>query len=384
METDLHAVIRANILQDIHKQYIMYQGFKAIKYMHSAKLVHRDLKPSNMLLNAECLMKVADFGLARSLLNDMPEGEHRDHLTDYVATRWYRAPEILLGSNTYGKSVVRAALPTNGPEEGAATSASPPPCAPHAAGGWRDRLARPAPVWARYRWARVAGARPARAPPRIHLARLARPAASAHRFSPPHHHQPLRPRSSTAPAPRAQDLWSLGCIFGEMLAGRPLFPGSNTLDQLQRVGAVIGAPDVDEIAKLDSVYTLEMLDGMEFPLGELKPDGSRAKARFSRAKPPEPGQGGGNPWEQTYPKVSADAIDLMKQMMQYDPDKRITSDGGLVHPYCEQFHDAPTEPNCENFVAIPHNDNKKYQTQLYRDALYTLVDDHYDETKKKR
>ena len=176
----------------------------------------------------------------------------------------------------------------------------------------------------------------------------------------------------------------MGCIFGEMLAGRPLFPGSNTLDQLQRVGAVIGAPDVDEIAKLDSVYTLEMLDGMEFPLGELKPDGSRAKARFSRAKPPEPGQGGGNPWEQTYPKVSADAIDLMKQMMQYDPDKRITSDGGLVHPYCEQFHDAPTEPNCENFVAIPHNDNKKYQTQLYRDALYTLVDDHYDETKKKR
>ena len=68
METDLHAVIRANILEEIHKQYIMYQSFRALYYMHSAKLVHRDMKPSNLLLNSECLMKVADFGLARSLL----------------------------------------------------------------------------------------------------------------------------------------------------------------------------------------------------------------------------------------------------------------------------------------------------------------------------
>ena len=70
METDLHAVIRANILEEIHKQYIMYQAFKALYYMHSAQLVHRDMKPSNLLLNSECLMKVADFGLARSLNPD--------------------------------------------------------------------------------------------------------------------------------------------------------------------------------------------------------------------------------------------------------------------------------------------------------------------------
>ena len=58
MQTDLHATIRANILEEIHKQYIMYQAFNALTYMHSAQLVHRDMKPANLLLNSECLMKV--------------------------------------------------------------------------------------------------------------------------------------------------------------------------------------------------------------------------------------------------------------------------------------------------------------------------------------
>jgi mitogen-activated protein kinase 15 len=71
MDTDLHAVIRANILEEIHKQYIIYQVLKALKFMHSANLLHRDLKPSNLLLNSECHVKVGDFGLARSLdIND--------------------------------------------------------------------------------------------------------------------------------------------------------------------------------------------------------------------------------------------------------------------------------------------------------------------------
>lgn len=67
METDLHAVIRANILEEIHKQYIIYQILRCLKYMHSGELLHRDIKPSNILLNSECLVKVCDFGLARSV-----------------------------------------------------------------------------------------------------------------------------------------------------------------------------------------------------------------------------------------------------------------------------------------------------------------------------
>merc|ERR1712093_495924 len=102
METDLHAVIRANILEPVHKQFIVYQMLKALKYCHSGGLVHRDLKPSNLLLNEECLLKLADFGLARSLRAlKGGDGDGASVLTDYVATRWYRAPEIILGSNSY-------------------------------------------------------------------------------------------------------------------------------------------------------------------------------------------------------------------------------------------------------------------------------------------
>ena len=105
MDTDLHAVIRANILEEVHKQYIMYQLLKALKYMHTAGMLHRDMKPSNMLLNSDCLVKVCDFGLARSIASMNSSSASNPVLTDYVATRWYRAPEILLGSTKYTKGV---------------------------------------------------------------------------------------------------------------------------------------------------------------------------------------------------------------------------------------------------------------------------------------
>lgn len=120
----------------------MYQLFSATQYLHSGNVIHRDQKPSNVLINAECKIKIADFGLARSLAHTA-EDEDDGILTDYVATRWYRAPEILVASKKYTKGV---------------------------------------------------------------------------------------------------DMWSLGCILGEMLLGKPLFPGSSTVNQMERILAVLPEP----------------------------------------------------------------------------------------------------------------------------------------------
>jgi mitogen-activated protein kinase 15 len=199
MDTDLHAVIRANILEDIHKQYIIYQVLKCLKFMHSANLLHRDLKPSNLLLNSECHVKVADFGLARSL--DTKEPDQTPILTDYVATRWYRAPEILLGSNKYTKGV---------------------------------------------------------------------------------------------------DMWSLGCILAELLLGKPVFPGTSTLNQLDRVMELIGRPSQDDIDAIDCPLAQTMLES-------LPP----TKAKRLR---------------DVFPTASDDALDLLKNLLQFNPHKRLTAE----------------------------------------------------------
>lgn len=65
-----------------------------MKYVHSASVVHRDLKPGNLLVNADCELKICDFGLSRGF--DAAPDENATHMTEYVATRWYRAPEIML------------------------------------------------------------------------------------------------------------------------------------------------------------------------------------------------------------------------------------------------------------------------------------------------
>ena len=70
-----------------------------MKYVHSASVVHRDLKPGNLLVNADCELKICDFGLSRGF--DATPDEYATQMTEYVATRWYRAPEIMLTFKEY-------------------------------------------------------------------------------------------------------------------------------------------------------------------------------------------------------------------------------------------------------------------------------------------
>ena len=246
METDLHAVIRANILEDIHQQYIIYQILKSLKYMHTGQLIHRDLKPANILLNSECLVKVADFGLARSV-KAQEEGSNAV-LTDYVATRWYRAPEILLGSTKYSKAV---------------------------------------------------------------------------------------------------DMWSLGCILGELLAKRPIFPGTSTLNQIERVIELTGRPNAEDVASIKSTLAGTMLESLPQ---------TRQKS-----------------FHATFPSASEPAIDLLKKLLAFNPKKRLTVEQALRHPYVAQFHNDDEEPGCPRPIKICIDDNHKFSIREYRERLYKEI-----------
>jgi len=263
METDLHAVIRANILEDVHKRYIIYQLLKALKYMHTGAVIHRDLKPSNLLLNSECLVKVADFGLARSIEFKEDDGTQQV-LTDYVATRWYRAPEILLGSTEYTKGV---------------------------------------------------------------------------------------------------DMWSVGCILGELMHGKPIFPGNSTMNQLERIMEYTGRPSKEDIIAINSQYAETMLDTIHEPEGEV------------------------STWASLFPSAEPDTLDLLNQLLAFNPNKRIDVENSLGHQYVEQFHTGNEEDEicCDKKINIPIDDNKKLGVAAYRNELYTnIIKVQQDDKKAKR
>jgi len=193
-------------------------------------------------------MKVADFGLARSIkaLNGAASSADTSVLTDYVATRWYRAPEILLGSTCYTKAV---------------------------------------------------------------------------------------------------DMWSLGCILAEMLGGKPLFPGTSTMNQLEKILEVTGMPIQADVDAIQSAFAATMLQSL--PLVRKKSLGGLFSA-------------------------SHDALDLTQRLLEFNPAKRISAEGALRHPYLAQFYTGD-EPRAAQPVSISIDDNVKYTVQDYRDKLYKEV-----------
>jgi len=105
MESDLDRIIASEQqLSDQHFQYFLYQMLRGMRYVHSANVLHRDLKPSNLLVNSNCELAVCDFGLARGVEEDQAGGSAGD-MTEYVVTRWYRAPELLSENRSYDDKV---------------------------------------------------------------------------------------------------------------------------------------------------------------------------------------------------------------------------------------------------------------------------------------
>ncbi|KAM9738203.1 mitogen-activated protein kinase 15 [Menidia menidia] len=249
MDTDLHAVIKkGSLLKDIHKRYVMYQLLKANKYLHSGNVIHRDQKPSNVLLDTDCVVKLCDFGLARSI-NQIQEDSGNPALTEYVATRWYRAPEILLGSSRYTKGV---------------------------------------------------------------------------------------------------DMWSLGCILGEMLLGKALFPGTSTINQIEKIMSAIPHPSPEDILAIRSEYGSSVIQRMllkpQVPLEDL-----------------------------LQPSVPRDALDLLSRLLVFNPDKRLTAEQALQHPYVSRFHNPAKEPALRHDVVLPVDDDVQLSVIQYRNKLYEMI-----------
>ncbi|KAK3100121.1 hypothetical protein FSP39_015052 [Pinctada imbricata] len=185
-----------------------YQLCKAIKWCHSQDIIHRDIKPENLLISRNDTLKLCDFGFARSI-----NGGLVGVYTDYVATRWYRSPELLLGS-AYGKPV---------------------------------------------------------------------------------------------------DIWSIGCIMGELSDGQPLFPGESEIDQLYVIQKVMGPLPSDQ---MNMFFSNPRFSGLKFP---------------SVSRP------------QTLQKryqgiLSGVLIDFMEQTLQLDPDDRFCIDDCLEHPAFQTEH----------------------------------------------
>lgn len=107
IDYDLAKVIHSTVqFSEFHIKYFLYQILCGLKYIHSAEVIHRDLKPGNILCTVNGTLKICDFGLARGIAPQFLSHRFGSHqMTNYVATRWYRAPELILSHNNYTKAI---------------------------------------------------------------------------------------------------------------------------------------------------------------------------------------------------------------------------------------------------------------------------------------
>ncbi|KAI0057232.1 Pkinase-domain-containing protein [Artomyces pyxidatus] len=255
MEADLHQIIKSGqSLTNEHVQYFTYQILRGMKYVHSASVVHRDLKPGNLLVNSDCELKICDFGLSRGFESRPEEGASQ--MTEYVATRWYRAPEIMLAFRRYNTAI---------------------------------------------------------------------------------------------------DVWSIGCILAELLAGKPLFKGKDYVDQLNKILDVLGSPKEDVLKRI----------------------GSERAQNYVRSLPIKKKQS----FKKVLPHADPQALDLLEKMLDFDPATRITVTQALAHPWLAAYHDVNDEPECPQTFDRWREIEELETIEQFREALWREIEDYRREVR---
>ncbi|XP_017172160.1 mitogen-activated protein kinase 15 isoform X14 [Mus musculus] len=144
------------------------------------------------------------------------------------------------------------------------------------------------------------------------------------------------------------DMWSLGCILGEMLRGQPLFPGTSTFHQLELILKTIPLPSMEELQDLGSDYSALILQNL----------GSRPQQTLDALLPPD---------------TPPEALDLLKRLLAFAPDKRLSAEQALQHPYVQRFHCPDREWARESDVRLPVHEGDQLSAPEYRKRLYQII-----------
>ncbi|CAI4228341.1 unnamed protein product [Auanema sp. JU1783] len=252
MDANLCQVIQMDLDHE-RLSYLLYQMLCGIRHLHAAGIIHRDLKPSNIVVRSDCTLKILDFGLARTAVEGFM-------MTPYVVTRYYRAPEVILGM------------------------------------GYKENV----------------------------------------------------------------DVWSIGCIFGELVRGRVLFPGVDHIDQWTKIIEQLGTPEREFLERLQPtvrnyVENRPRFSSTSFEL--LFPDNMFPMAADNSRL------------------TAAQARDLLSKMLVIDPERRISVDEALRHPYVNVWFD-----ESEVYAPPPRQYNPavdaEHTVEVWREMIFNELQDY--------
>ncbi|XP_006631833.2 mitogen-activated protein kinase 9 isoform X2 [Lepisosteus oculatus] len=266
---DLYLVMElmdASLCQVIHMDldhermsYLLYQILCGIRHLHSAGIIHRDLKPSNIVVKSDCTLKILDFGLARTACTNFM-------MTPYVVTRYYRAPEVILGMK-YKENV---------------------------------------------------------------------------------------------------DLWSVGCIMAEMILHKILFPGRDYIDQWNKVIEVLGTPSLEFMNRLMETVRNYVMNKPQYPgvsFQELFPDWAF-------------------PSDSEHDKLkTSQARDLLSKMLVIDPERRISVQEALNHPYIHVWYDPAEADAPPPQISDKQLEEREHSIEQWKELIYKEVMDWEERNK---